>query len=67
MEKQRVRVIQHSVKGVKVHDACIVAAMNVCGISHLVTFDDHDFKRYQSVKVMSPAEVISGHATDSSE
>lgn len=60
-------VIQHGVKGVRVHDARIVAAMKVHGISDLITFDDRDFKRYQDIKVMSPAQVISSYATDASE
>lgn len=53
-------VVQHAVKGVKVHDARIVAAMNIHGISHLVTFDEDDFRRYQDITVMSPAQVVSG-------
>jgi predicted nucleic acid-binding protein len=53
-------VVQHAVKGVKVHDARIVAAMNIHGISHLVTFDEDDFRRYQDITVMTPAHVISG-------
>lgn len=51
-------VVQHGVKGVKVHDARMVAAMKVHGVSHLVTFNDRDFKRYQDITVLTPAEVV---------
>lgn len=54
-------VLQHGVKGVKVHDARIVAAMKVHGVSHLVTFDNQDFKRYQVITVMTPGEVVSAY------
>jgi hypothetical protein len=39
-------VVIHSVIGVKVHDAKLVAAMVVHGITHLLTLDEHDFARY---------------------
>lgn len=54
-------VVQHGVKGVKVHDARIVAAMTVHGVSHLVTFNDHDFKRFQNINVMTPAEILQAY------
>ena len=36
-------VVVHSVAGVKVHDARLVAAMYVHGITHLLTLDEQDF------------------------
>jgi len=39
-------VVKHSVLGVKVHDARLVAAMNVHGIGRILTFDAGDFVRY---------------------
>jgi predicted nucleic acid-binding protein len=39
-------VVTHSVVGVKVHDARLVAAMNVHGITHVLTVNDKDFRRY---------------------
>jgi len=54
-------VSQHSVIGKNAHDARIVAAMKVHGVSHLVTFNVRDFKRYPGVTVVTPAEVIQAH------
>jgi len=51
-------VTQHSVSGRPAHDARIVAAMQVYGISHILTFNKDDFKRFPSITVMTPAEVI---------
>ena len=50
-------VTQHSVMGKPAHDARIVAAMKVHGISHLLTFNVGDFKRFQQITVVSPTEV----------
>jgi predicted nucleic acid-binding protein len=47
-------IVTHSVKGVEVHDARLVAAMNVYGITSLLTFDSKDFKRYPGIVVASP-------------
>ncbi len=60
-------VVQYGVEGVKVHDTRIVAAMKVHGISHLVTFNDQDFKRYHEITVMTPAEVIQAYPTQPTE
>ncbi len=51
-------VVRHGVHGVRVHDARLVAAMKVHDITHLLTFDDGDFKRYQEITVMTPAAVL---------
>jgi predicted nucleic acid-binding protein len=50
-------VTAHSVMGVEVHDAKLVASMNVYGVTHLVTFNVIDFKRYSGITVISPADV----------
>jgi len=50
-------VVAHSVSGVQVHDARIVAAMNVYGISSLVTFNGPDFTRYPGIRVVHPNDV----------
>lgn len=51
-------VTQHSVSGRLAHDARIVAAMNVHGISHILTFNKNDFIRFPSITVVTPAEVV---------
>jgi len=50
-------VVTHSVNGVEVHDAKLVASMNTYGITHLLTFNVADFKRYPGIVVVSPADV----------
>jgi predicted nucleic acid-binding protein len=50
-------VTQHSVMGKPAHDARIAAAMKVHGITHLLTFNVGDFKRFQQITVVSPTEV----------
>ena len=49
-------VVEHQVSGVQVHDTYIAAAMNVHGISHLLTFNTGDFARFQ-LTVIDPAKV----------
>lgn len=50
---------QHSVMGKNAHDARIVAAMTVHGISHLLTFNGHDFKRFQDIiTVIEPGDIV---------
>jgi predicted nucleic acid-binding protein len=50
-------VVAHSVMGVQVHDAKLVASMGVYGITHLLTFNVADFKRYSGITVVSPSDV----------
>ena len=40
------------------HDTRIVAAMNVHGVTHLLTFNKDDFRRYTNIVAISPGEVI---------
>ena len=47
-------VLAYGVSGVKVHDARIVAAMNVYRISRILTFNAGDFARYQIVEIIQP-------------
>ncbi len=51
-------VVVHSVVGVKVHDARLVAAMQVHGITHLLTLDQQDFARYPGITVVHPRELV---------
>jgi predicted nucleic acid-binding protein len=47
-------VVKHSVLGTKVHDARLVAAMNVHGVGRILTFNAGDFTRY-GVEVLLPS------------
>jgi predicted nucleic acid-binding protein len=50
-------IVVHSVMGVKVHDARLVAAMHVHGVGHLLTLDEQDFVRYSGITVVHPRQL----------
>ena len=50
-------VTQYAVMGKPAHDARIAAAMKVHGISHLLTFNTGDFKRFSGLVAVSPTEL----------
>lgn len=56
-DEWRKLVILHQVSGVEVHDARIVAAMKVHDITHVLTFNQEDFRRYAGVVVVLPGSV----------
>jgi predicted nucleic acid-binding protein len=51
-------VVQHGVIGSKVHDARLVAAMNVHGVDRMLTFNTGDFSRYP-IEVLHPISALS--------
>ena len=50
-------VVKHQVLGKQVHDTRLIAAMHVHGITHLLTFNTADFKRYDGITVVNPSSV----------
>src|SRR5215469_11207086 len=52
-EWRRLLVAQR-VFGVQVHDARLVAAMRVHGVSRILTFNEKDFARYSGVEAIHP-------------
>jgi predicted nucleic acid-binding protein len=50
-------VVAHSVSGVQVHDARLVAAMLSHGITHVLTLNHADFARYPGVTAVHPRDV----------
>jgi predicted nucleic acid-binding protein len=50
----------HSVRGKPAHDARLVAAMTVHAVTHLLTFNDADFRRYPGITTLTPAGVMAG-------
>lgn len=50
-------VTKHSLQGKSAHDARLVAAMQRHGLSHILTFNVHDFKWYPGIEVLDPMEV----------
>jgi predicted nucleic acid-binding protein len=51
-------IVQYAVIGRDSHDTRIVAAMNVHGVTHLLTFNKDDFRRYTNIVVVSPGEIL---------
>ncbi len=47
-------VLTHSVSGVQVHDARLAAAMSVHRVTHLLTLNPDDFKRYTHMTAVHP-------------
>lgn len=48
----------HQIQGVAVHDARLVAFMKVWRISHILTLNPADFRRYPGLVIVSPSDVI---------
>jgi predicted nucleic acid-binding protein len=56
-EEWRRILVTHSVSGVQVHDARLVAARRVHGVKRILTFNDKDFARYTDVEAVHPRAV----------
>lgn len=50
-------VVSHEVKGAKVHDTRLVAAMIVHRVDAILTFNSSDFARFPEIEVLDPARV----------
>ena len=50
-------VLAHAVSGVQVHDARLAAAMSVHGVTHLLTLNPEDFKRYAHITAVHPGSL----------
>ena len=51
-------VLQYQVSGKQAHDARLVAAMNVHNVTHLLTFNTADFKRFSEITAVSPTTIL---------
>ncbi|MDX6288577.1 MAG: hypothetical protein QOH42_376 [Blastocatellia bacterium] len=56
-ESWKALVITHGVSGVNVHDARLVAAMMVHGITHILSANVKDFARYPGITVLAPEQI----------
>ncbi|MCG3128481.1 MAG: tRNA(fMet)-specific endonuclease VapC [Phycisphaerae bacterium] len=52
-------VATHDVKGKSAHDARLVAAMLRHKLTHILTFNTGDFRRYPEIEVLTPATIVS--------
>lgn len=50
-------VVRYEVRGKQSHDARLVAAMNAHNLTHLLTFDESDFKRFTEITVVNPHNI----------
>ncbi|NJR52341.1 MAG: type II toxin-antitoxin system VapC family toxin [Leptolyngbyaceae cyanobacterium CSU_1_3] len=50
-------VVRYEVRGVNVHDARLVAAMQTHELTHILTFNVSDFRRYGEITAIAPSEV----------
>jgi predicted nucleic acid-binding protein len=62
-------VTDHQITGRRVHDARLVAAMLAHGVTHLLTFNGDDFRAFDEIVVVAPADVLtaSDEATGQAE
>jgi predicted nucleic acid-binding protein len=51
-------VVQHQVLGKQVYDARLVAAMRVHKLTHLLTFNTADFKRFSFITAVRPQTIL---------
>jgi len=51
-------VIKYQVMGKQVHDARLAAAMIAHNITHLLTFNVDDFKRFSEIVVVDPRSIV---------
>ncbi|HEY3968790.1 MAG TPA: PIN domain-containing protein [Planctomycetaceae bacterium] len=56
-------VTTHSVTGVSVHDARVVAQMVVWQVGEILTLNAADFRRYPGIVVQTPAELLTAGST----
>jgi predicted nucleic acid-binding protein len=50
-------VFEYQVSGKSTYDARLIAAMQVHGITSMLTFNPGDFRRYAGIEVVDPATV----------
>ena len=50
-------VLGHKVLGKTAYDARLVATMKINQISHILTFNDADFRRYEKIEVIHPRDM----------
>jgi predicted nucleic acid-binding protein len=56
-ERWRELLVMSAVTGVQVHDARLVAAMQVHGVPHLLTFNVADFRRFSGITAHHPQDI----------
>ena len=57
-DRWRQLVVPLNITGKNAHDARLVAAMQRHGLTHLLTFNVGDFRRYPGIQVVQPQSII---------
>ena len=50
-------LVAYNIQGVQVHDARLAASMYVHGVGQLLTINVRDFRRFDDLRVLNPAEL----------
>jgi predicted nucleic acid-binding protein len=50
-------LVAHNIQGVQVHDARLAASMYVHGVGQLLTINVRDFRRFEGLRILHPAEL----------
>lgn len=56
-DRWRSLLVAHSIQGVQVHDARLAASMYVHGIGQLLTMNVRDFRRFDGLRIVHPADL----------
>jgi predicted nucleic acid-binding protein len=56
-DRWRALLVIHNIQGVQVHDARLAASMYVHRIGQLLTINVRDFRRFDGLRVLHPAEL----------
>lgn len=56
-ERWRSLLVAHGIQGVQVHDARLAASMYVHGVGRLMTINVRDFRRFDGLRIVHPAEL----------
>jgi predicted nucleic acid-binding protein len=56
-------LVKHQIQGLAVHDARLIAMMQIAGITHIVTLNTRDFTRYLGIAALTPREVLAATAS----
>jgi predicted nucleic acid-binding protein len=64
LDELRSLVVKYRIAGKSVHDARLVATMNVNGVRDILTFNIRDFGRYAGLNILDPT-TFSAASTDS--
>jgi predicted nucleic acid-binding protein len=56
-DRWRRLIVEHEVRGVKVHDTRLAASMYVHGVPKLLTINVRDFDRFDGLTISHPADV----------